>query len=183
MFLPMALLLLPNSALDKISEYFEVAAFSDRISGYKESLEVFFDNSWLGIGMGADAYMNAAISDTGGVFNTPLAIAVEFGGIVFVLLTILLLMRLRHISYYRLYIRNSLVSVSCELTAVAIVTMIALGSFENIFSDLLVHYLFWIVFGISSAALRTARREHADLLGYYGDSSSSESAALDVETL
>ena len=41
MLLPMALLFLPNSALDKISEYFEVAAFSDRILGYKESLVVF----------------------------------------------------------------------------------------------------------------------------------------------
>lgn len=181
--LPMALLLFPNSVLDEISGYFEVAAFSDRIAGYKESIDVFLDNAWLGIGMSADAYRDAAVSDTGGIFNTLLAVAVENGAIVLALFAALVMIRLRHISYYRAYMRASLVSVSCELTAVAIVILLALGSFENIFADVTVHYLFWVVFGISSAALRTARREHDDLLGYYGDSRSSESAALDVETL
>ena len=66
------------------------------------------------------------------------------------------------------------------MSGAAIVALLAFGAFDYILSDVTVLYLFITLLALSSAVLRSARRENDDRLGYYGDSSSSDSSALDV---
>lgn len=179
--LPLAVFAVPRRLLDRVSDFFGTElSFSDRMKGYSEAFDVFLDNLSFGTGFGSSAYMNSAVSDTGGIFNTLLGIAVQLGVVALVLFVFMIMLRMRHLSYYRLYLRNSLVETTGEMTAVALAALLALGMLSDLFADLTVMYLFWTVLGISSAALRIAKKECDDRQGYYGDSRSSESSALDI---
>ena len=138
-------------------------------------MAIIRENPWLGVDF-ANGGFAAAMQD----YNALIGIGVELGVIAVSLFAFALIIRLRHLSYYRLYVRNSGVESVGDMTAVAIVALLVYGAFENIFSDITVTYIFFIVFALSTAALRTAKRENDDLLEYYGDSSSSDSSALDV---
>jgi len=183
LFIPLPLLVftIPRRLLDRISDFFgEEFSFSDRLSGYSEAFDVFLKNAPFGTGFGKSAYMNSAVSDTGGIFNTLLGVATQIGVIALVLVLAIIILRMRHLSYYRLYLRNSLVEVTGEMTAVALAALLSFGMLSDLFADLTVLYLFWTVLGISAAALRIAKRECDEREGYYGDSRSSESSALDI---
>ena len=179
--LPLLVLTVPRSILDRVSAFFGAEfSFSERLSGYSEALSVFSENITFGTGLGSSAYMNSAISDTDGIFNTLLGVATQLGVIALAIIVIMLVLRMRHLSYYRMYLRNSLVVVTGEMTAIALTALTAFGMLSDLFADQTVLYIFFTVFGISSAALRTAKKECDDRQGYYGDSRSSESSALDV---
>ena len=60
------------------------------------------------------------------------------------------------------------------------ITLLLYGAYYNIFADRTVLFVFVAMFGISAAVLRTAKQEYDDRMGYYDDSKSSESSALDV---
>jgi hypothetical protein len=124
--------------------------------------------------------MKNAISDTGGIFNTLLGVATQLGVVALFLVFAIAVLRMRHLSYYRHYLRNSLVEVTGEMTAIALVALSSFGMLSDLFADRTVLYIFFTVLGISSAALRTAKKECDDRQGYYGDSRSSESSALDI---
>ena len=66
------------------------------------------------------------------------------------------------------------------MTSLALVSFLICMAYENLFADISLFYLFVVIFALSCAILRTARAECDDLLGYYGDSSSSDSSDLDV---
>ena len=182
-FMPLPLLVftVPRSILDRVSNFFGAEfSFSERLSGYSDALSVFKENITFGTGLGSSAYMNSAISDTAGIFNTLLGVATQLGVIALVIVVAMLALRMRHLSYYRHYLRNSLVVVTGEMTAIALTALTAFGMLSDLFADQTVLYIFFTVLGISSAALRTAKKECDDRQGYYGDSRSSESSALDV---
>ena len=179
--LPLLVFFIPRDILDRVSKFFGAEfSFSERMAGYTEAFNVFLENMSFGTGLGSSAYMNSAISDTGGLFNTFLGIATQLGVIALALVMLMIVLRMRHLSYYRLYLRNSLVEVTGEMTAVALIALLSFGMLSNLFGDLTVLYLFWTVIGISAAALRIAKKECDDRQGYYGDSRSSESSALDI---
>jgi hypothetical protein len=183
LFIPLPLLVftVPNGILDRVSDFFRAEfSFSDRLTGYSKAFDVFLDNVTFGTGFGASAYMNSAISDTAGLFNTFLGVAAQIGVIALVLILAMIMLRMRHLSYYRLYLRNSLVEATGEMTAVALAALLSFGMLSDLFADLTVLYLFWTVLGVSAAALRIAKKECDDRQGYYGDSRSAESSALDI---
>ncbi len=183
LFIPLPLLIfaVPSSALDRVSNFFGAEfSFSERLKGYTEAFSVFTDNVPFGTGLGVSAYMKNAISDRGGIFNTLLGVATQLGVIALFLILAITVLRMRHLSYYRLYLRNSLVEVTGEMTAIALVALTSFGMLTDLFADRTVLYIFFTVLGISSAALRTAKKECDDRQGYYGDSRSSESSALDI---
>ena len=166
--------LISESTLDTVFGYFGITPlFSERLSSCGLLIDLFSDNLWLGVGIGS-------VSSGGGVYNNLLGIGASLGILVLALFCLMLVLRFRHLSYYRHYMRNSLVSVTGDMTAVALIALLSVGVFEFIFADLAVLYIFITVFAISTASLRTARRENDDRLGYYGDSSSSDSSALDI---
>ena len=179
--IPYLIFLLPNTFLDTVSDYFDLSmSYSAKLGAFRRAFGVFVDNIWLGIGNGEGAYMKAVGRVKDGTFNALLGISVEFGIFLLILIVFMIILWLRQLSYYRLYVRNSLVCTTGDMAALAIIALLALGAFDYIFSDVSVFYLFWSVFAISTASLRTAKKEHDDRLGYYSDSRSSESSALDI---
>ena len=175
------ILFIPTEILDTVSAYFgNSRGFSEMLAGYKEALYVFVNNLWLGTGIGDASYMLASGNNSSGIFNTAIGIAVELGVFVLAFLALSVIVRVRHISYYRIYMRTSHVGLTGELSALAMMAILILGAFGYVFSDMSILYLFWSVFGICSSSLRTAKREYDDRMGYYGDYSSQDSTALDI---
>lgn len=175
------LLLVPMEKLNALSKLLGLdPTLPATVSGYKRALTVFVENIWLGVGIGDDSYKAATNINSGGIFNTLLGIGVQAGIFVLTFFVIMILIRLRHLSYYRHYTKSSLVSTVVNMSALATVTLLAYGAFANIFEDLTVFYLFWVVFGVCTSSLRTAKKECDDRLGYYGDSRSSESSVVDI---
>jgi hypothetical protein len=62
----------------------------------------------------------------------------------------------------------------------SVFVLLAFGSFNYLFSDITVLYLFWCVFGIGSGALRVAKREHDDRIMYFEDEKSFDSAVINL---
>ena len=179
--LPYLLLFIKPDAFDALFNYLGITpSFSQKIAGYGEGLRLFFENLWFGVGIGDSSYIAATGGRVPVSLNTYLGIGVELGVFVLAFLLIMVIIRLRHLSYYRVYLRYSLVSVIGEMTALGMTALLVFGAFSNVFSDIAITYMFWAVFAICTSALRTAKKEHDDRFGYYGDSSSSESGALDV---
>ena len=168
--IPLAVFLAPAEVLDRFSSVFGGFSLNERLNGYKEAFGVFLDHLPFGTGIGASA----------GIFNTALGVAAQLGVGAILLVTVFIVLRLRHQTVYKHYLRHSLVVVTGEMTMLAITALLSFGMLYDIFSDMTVLYIFWSLFGISSAALGIAKRESDDRQGYYGDSRSSESSALDL---
>lgn len=170
LLLPYALMFIPDVALDAFSDLFGLSVpLSVSFSSYRSMLSAFFDNVWLGAP--AEAPIGA---------NTPLGLALGFGIVAVILFAVLILLKLRHVSYFRLYTRNSVLGATGEMTALSMITLLLYGAYYNIFADCTVLFIFVAMLGISAAVLRTAKQEYDDRMGYYDDSKSSESSALDV---
>ena len=168
--LPYALVFIPSKALDAISDVFGLAEpLSAQFSSYRALFSEFFDSVWLGTD---SAIPNGA--------NTLTGLGLGFGLFAVLLFGLLIVIRLRQVSYFRLYMRNSVLGPTGEMAELSMITLLLYGAFFNIFADYSVLSFFVAVFGISAAALRTARKEYDDRMGYYDDSKSSESSALDV---
>ena len=179
--LPHLLLLIPARALDAVSNFLGTSpSFSEKLDSYKKALSVFSENLGLGVGIGSDSY-EAASDGASAIFNNLLGIATELGVVVLALFLITVVLRMRHISYYRAYVRASNVKIAYESTALVMLALLIFGVDAYIFSDTTVFYLFWVVFGICTSTLKTAKREYDDRISYYSDSRSSESSVIDVQ--
>ena len=169
--LPLLIFLIPAQFLDTVSDIFGILpSFSEKIAGYSEALNVWLDNIVIGVGRG-----NSALH-----LNMLLGLGVEFGVVALAIVALLILLRLRHLSYYRHYIRNSLVYTSTGMTSIATVALLILGFDTYIFADYSVLLLFSMIFAITTSTIRTAKKEYNDRSEYYGDSSSSVSSAVDI---
>lgn len=169
--IPHVLYFIPTGAIDAVYNYIGASpSFTEKLSECEGALGILRENAWFGTGVG---YVES-------VANNFLGLGAELGIPILSLLVICIVIRFRHLSYYRLYTRNSLVSQVSDMSGAAIVALLAFGAFDYILSDVTVLYLFITLLALSSAVLRSARRENDDRLGYYGDSSSSDSSALDV---
>ena len=171
LILPYALLFLPGAWLDAVSDVFKLEVpLSETVGAYRELLVEFFDNVWVG---------GSGIGEVSGT-NTLIGLGYGFGIFSVLLFALLVLIRMRHVSYFRTYMRNSPLGATGNMAALSIVSLLSYGAFYNLFSDRSVLALLVAVFAVSAAALRTAKKEYDDRMGYYGDSSSSESSAIDV---
>lgn len=115
-----------------------------------------------------------------GKFNLLTGLISAFGVISFAIFVVMMIIRVRHTSYYRLYVRDSSLTVDSNMSFIALFSLLMLGAVSNMLADPEIYYLFFALFGIGSASLRSAKKEHEDRLGYYGDLRSAESSAIDV---
>ena len=187
MILPYGLLLLPNRYLDALlslsSSPLNTAA--ELMALWKNGLIAFGNHLILGIGMGADSFAEEMAQF--GIYGYPdssnlfIEIGLEAGLFALTCFALLLLIRARHRKGYYLYVRSSQFSVISRASGACIIAMLSFGAVNYIWSDLSVFYIFWTVFGIGSAALRNAKREHDDLVFYYDYTGAVDSSAIDVE--
>lgn len=172
---PFCLFLLPSSALSGLSKTFGIApSLEELLEGSGESLSLFFENMFLGIGAneyGAGGHL---------LSNTYLALACRFGILAVLVFFITLVVRIIHLSVHEKYFSDSTVGFYADMCTLASVAMLSLGSFFDIFEDVTMVYFFVSVFATGSSALRVSKREREERLSYYKDSGSSDYAAIDV---
>ena len=184
-FIPLLPLLLPSEIYDVIFAYFGMGyTRAELIELWRASVEMLRDKLLVGVGIGADSF-SSVIAEYGQTAENSsallLEIACEAGVFAFAMFFILLLVRLRHRSVYREYINESHVTHLSCISAATVTMLIAFGMTEYIWADQTICYLFWCIFGIGSATLRIAKREHDDRVMYYGDLTTVDSSVIDVK--
>lgn len=186
--LPSLLIFLPLSFISRISglPVISLLRLEEYAFRWKNSLSMMLDNLFSGIGIGPYCFeegiknydVGASYTDSGSFF---LGIGVEVGIFALLAFLILFVIRIRHRSRYAGFLKRSEVIELSKFSAVALVALIVYGAFNFLWSDATETYLFWCVFGASSAGLRVSRQNYDDYVGYYSDGRSDDSSALDVE--
>jgi hypothetical protein len=178
---PYALLLIPEEFI--LSLPFTV--YPEKVHTlFSSSLKAFLGNAFTGIGIGEgsfvaemDKYGVSGFTDSSNLF---LELGLEAGAITLIAFILLLVIRLVHRYSYRRYVRHSQVSKLSPFISMAVFSLLIFGSFNYLFSDLTVTYLFWCVFGIGSGALRVAKSEYDDRILYFEDEKSFDSAVINL---
>ena len=184
--IPLLPLMLPADTYNAIFADFGMGYTKpELIELWRTSFVMLKDKLLVGVGIGADSFSSviAEYGQTAAENSSSLLfeIACEAGVLALVIFLALLFIRLRHRSIYRDYIAESHVTrMSCISTAM-VVMLIAFGMTEYIWADQMIYYLFWCIFGIGSATLRIAKREHDDRVMYYGDLTTVDSSVIDVK--
>ena len=184
-FIPLLALLLPDGVYNAVFADFGMSYTKAEITAlWRASFGMFADQLLTGVGIGADSF-SSVIAEYGQTAENSAALLLEISceaGILALLVFLaLLLIRLRHRSIYREYIAESRVTHLSCIAAAMFTMLIAFGMTEYIWADQTIYYLFWCVFGIGSATLRIAKREHDDRVMYYGDLTTVDSSVIDVK--
>ena len=186
--LPSLLIFLPLSFVSRISNLpvISLLHLEEYAIRWQNSLSMMLNNIFVGIGIGPGCFsqsienydVGATYTDSGSFF---LGIGLELGVFALVVFLILFIIRLRHRSRYAAFLKRSQVRELSKFSAVALVALIVYGAFNYLWGNATEIYLFWCVFGVSSAGLRISRQNYDDYVSYYSDGRSDDSSALDVE--
>lgn len=185
-FVPLLLFLLPTEIFDVILSPAGAAHTKAEYTAlWNASFGMFIKKPFAGIGVGADSF-SSEIADYGQIVaenssSLLIEIACEAGALAFLTFLILLAVRIYHRTVYRDYIVESHVTHLSFVSAAMMITLIAFGMTEYIWADETLYYLFWCIFGIGSATLRIAKREHDDRVMYYGDLMTADTSVIDVK--
>ena len=183
-----AFLLLPENVMARLLSIGNLAdtSIAYRLSILRSSIAMWRDNLLLGVGVGEDTFRLAftAFAEDGVTaphsHNLFLQIGCEAGIFALAIFLLLLLWRARHITSYRRYTRVSSVRRASLFCTGVIFSLLLFGMTDSIFYHYSIYYLFFAVFGIGSAVLRIAKREHTDRLGYVTDERTPDSSATEI---
>ncbi len=179
--LPYIVFFLPENVLSSMPDILYKDGSAEVL---RRSAEEFLDNILLGIGVGekgfADAMLKYGITGFSESGNLLLGLGLEGGIVTLSAFLLLLAVRLVHRAYYQRYIRYSHVRKLSPFISVSIFSLLVYASFNYIFRDLTLMYLFFTVFGIASASLRVAKQEHDDGVLYFEDEKSSNSSVVNI---
>lgn len=173
--LPVGLLFVRDSVLSKISEILHVSpGLTERKLSAYGAFDFFADNPILGTGIN-NPFTSADFSS-----SIYLGIACRFGVLAFTVFFLLMILRVCHFSLFKKYFSDSTVNFYAEISVLASVCMLIIGSFADIFADVEMVYFFVMVFSVGSAALRISKREKEEMRSYYRELGRSDLAAIDV---
>lgn len=174
---PLIVFALPADALYAVSEFLGMEIPLGEMRGrFGESLMLFRDN--IAVGLGSDAEVGA--NGEGYLFNTPLGIGCRFGIFALIAFTLLILFKLRRISMYSKYFATSSLRSLSNMTVLAIFTVLTLGWFYDAFANTEMYLVLFIILGMNTSALRVSKKEHDDMLYYYGDNRRMDSSDADI---
>lgn len=181
------LLFLPNRYLDALASYelVEKLGLSSSIERWQTAVAMLKDNLFLGVGIGEESFISEIgkyVSEVNynNSGNFLLEIACEAGIISLAAFFLIYVIRVRHRDIYRPYVKNSSVSKISSYTTVITVMLMAYGTFNYIWADMTMYYLFWCVFGLGSATLRVAKSEFDDRSAYFKDGSAEDASSIDI---
>lgn len=185
---PIGLSFIPSVFIDRILSVINLSdsSIASRLSIWRSSLDMFREHLLFGIGIGGGSFEEEFVKYAEDAVTAPhshnlfLEIGIEAGIIALALFLFLLIIRTRHLATYAKYIAPSSVTATALGGAVSVFALITYGMTDYIFYNPIMIYLFFALFGLSSATLRIARRERDDDLYFSGDLLSSESASLDI---
>lgn len=173
--IPCVVFFLPDSVLNAVSAPFGMTpGFSELRRHLSEALDIFVEN--MAIGIGAQGFDAEAALPT----NLLLGLGCRFGIIALAIFAALVLIRLRQISVYSRFLRHSQLMPLSAMTALATFAFMVLGWFFDLFGDMSLYCLFFVLFGMNTAALRTSKREYDDRHDYYGDQRALDVSNIDV---
>ncbi len=179
--LPHLIFLIPAEIFDKLFSLVGLEKmFSETVLSYSEGLKLFVENIFFGVSISKDSFSGGTGASVLDDANLIIGLGAELGIFVLSVFLIMMLVRLRHISAYKMYYYASTVETSVNMTALATLALLFFGIGEYVFADSLILYLFLSVFGICGSAIRTAKKDNDERLGYYSDARSSESSAIDI---
>lgn len=187
LFIPYLLLfMIPNFALDELFVNIpSLDTAQELFDLWKYSITAFANNFFVGIGIGAESFAEEmaqyGIYDYTNSSNLFIEIGLEAGVFALISFVLLLFVRLGHRTGYHQYVKNSQTAAHARLGEVCVFCLVAYGTTNYIWSDMSAYYLFWCVFGIVSAAIRVAKKEHDDRVLYYEDTRASDYSVIDIE--
>lgn len=186
LLLPMLSLLLPNAILNYIFAYSpSILSAEGLFDLWNNSLGVFANNLFVGIGIGAESFAEemAALGLFGYPDSSNLFIELGLEAGIFALLSFfcILITRMKHRSIQYLYLRNSQIEHLSCISGACVVSLLAFGMVNYIWSEPSAYYFFWYLFGIGSATLRVAKKDYDDKMVYYEESSAFDSSVIDIE--
>ncbi len=180
------LIIIPNYALDELFLRIPSLTTAEELFElWRSSVEAFSNNFFVGIGIGAESFseemINYGVAGHNDSSNIFIEIGLEAG--VFALLTFMLLLcvRLVHRTRYYHYVKRSQTGLATLISELCVFCLLTFGATNYIWSDMSAYYLFWCIFGIGSAAIRVAKKEHDDMILYYEDTRAFDSSVIDVQ--
>lgn len=188
MFIPVALLFVPDSFVARFLSLFNLgdSSVSSRLSIWRSSLSMFFDNLFIGIGVGEEAFSEEFLKYAEDSVTAPhshnlfLEIGCEIGIFALISLLYLLVIRVRHRATYAKYVRNSSVDNISTLSGTALFALLIFGMTDYIWYSSSTYYLFWVVFAIGSATLRISKREYDTSRSISYDEKGENSVSIDI---
>ena len=186
--LPIGLCFIPSVFINRILSIVNLSdsSIASRLSIWRSSLLMFKDHLLFGIGRGGESFEEEFVKYAEEAVTAPhshnlfLEIGIEAGAVALILFIFLMIVRTRHLATYAKYISKSSITATALAGAISVFALITFGMTDYIFYNPVMIYLFFAIFGLSSASLRISKREHDDELYFSGGSASSESASLDV---
>ena len=174
--LPPLVFFLPTSVLSSISSVSPMSVTLVELrEGFLRALDAFGESVVVGVGA-ADLSGDAS----GAVLNTILGVASRFGIFAVIVLCFVFVIRLRQDSVYAGFLKSSQLFVFSNMTTVAMFCMATCGWFCDVFADLGLYSLFFVLFGLNTAALRTSKHEYEERVGYFRDQKDIDSSTVDV---
>ena len=171
--LPVLLFLLNDSADAFVSDIFSLS-LADRKSVAAGAFSFFLDNPILG--MGVENPFSALDFSS----NLYLAIVCRFGVLALIVFLLLIVLRACHFGLFRKYFSDSTVNFYAEISILASVCMLLIGSLSDVFADIRMIYFFTAVFSVGSSALRISKKEKEEMRLYYSDLGNSDLAEIDI---
>lgn len=188
MCIPVALFLIPEDFANRILSSFNLgdSSVASRLSIWRSSIRMFFDNLFIGAGIGEEAFTEEFLKHAEDSVTAPhshnlfLEIGCEMGIFALLFFLYLLVIRVRHRATYALYVRNSSVDNLSTLSGTALFALLVFGMTDYIWYSVSVYYLFWVVFAIGSATLRISKREYDDAHTSFGQERGEHSSAVNI---
>ena len=184
--IPLTLLILPNSFLNLIFLNSPSISFAeDLFNLWDKSLSVFANNILVGIGIGSESFVEEmaalGIFDHCDSSNLFIEFGLEAGVIALIFFLCVLFTRIKHRSINYVYLRNSENEHLSCISGACILSLLAFGAVNYIWSEPSAYYFFWCLFGIGSAIIRVAKKDYDDKVVYYEESSAFDSSVIDIE--
>ena len=168
--LPLGIFFLPQSVLEWVTSVIRLTpSFADLKAGIVESLNVMWQNIFVGIGADDVAHGNAF-----------LGIGARFGIFALVSIAIFVLVRFRQVRVYTRFVKNSSLSELSYLTTAAMLVVLVMGCFFDLMEDNSLFCLIVTVFGMSTAALRVSKKDYDERVGYFEDQNGKDSSVADI---
>ncbi len=180
------LLFLPLGVLDFIFEYSpSIVSAEELFDLWRGSLDAFSKNLLVGIGIGKESF--AAEMEALGIVGYPdssnlfIELGLEAGIFALMAFVALIITRVKHRHMQYPYIHNSQTERMSILSGVCLFSLLSFGMVNYLWSDASSYYLFWCIFGMGSATLRVAKKDHIDRKVYYEETSAHDSSVIDIE--
>ena len=183
---PTLILLLPNEFLNYVFTYSPSVVSAEKlIDLWNNSLKILSNNLLIGIGVGTESFAEEMVAigvegypDSSNLF---IELGLEAGIFALIAFMCIIFTRMKHRSLHYLYLRNSQIErLSCVCGA-CMLSLLAFGMVNYIWSEPATYYFFWCLFGIGSATLRVAKKDYDDKVIYYEESSAFDSSVIDIE--